>query len=254
MPQEKGQPLGPLLLAVMFGVPGAVTWSIATHDSGSFSDDWVLISMPLLLLAALCLAFAGKAVFGLLGFTAGLLAGLGVTAGLFYVLTGTIQERQSYRHEGRRLAMTSTFCEGGAQPFPEAPTFTLGARASMVVYIRRGDSTTRSSSSQFRPWSPSPPHVDQTALIACVQDVDAELEVCRYPGGRTLRRVRRDRRVQLFSLQTGALIAEVALPGSQPDGCGIIEEFAGESSDEVKAGSTPNDETVSTFLRSYIAP
>lgn len=254
MPQEKKNPAGPFILAGMFAVPGVVTWTIALDDSRSFEDDWVLISMPLLLLAAICLAVAGKFAFGMIGFTAGLLAGLGMTAGLFYMLSGSIQERQAYRHEGERLGATSAFCEGGAQAFPEAPPFTVGARGGMVVYTTRAGRLSRSHSAEFRPWSPSPPFIRQTTLVACVEDVDAELEVCRYQGGRSVRRVRRDRRVQLFSLRSGAVVADVALPGSQPDACGLIEEFAVESSDEVKAGSTPNDATVATFLRSYVAP
>lgn len=243
-----------MLLAGMFAVPGFVTWVIALDDSGSFEDDWVLICMSLFLLAAISLAVAGKFVFGMVGAVAGLLAGLGISAGLFFVLSGSIEGRQAYRHEGERLRLTRAFCEGAAQAFPEAPPFTVGARGGMVVFTNRSGRLSRSFSSEFRPWSPSPPFIGQTTLVACIEDVDAELEVCRYEGGRSIRRVRRDRQVRLFSLHTGSVVAEVPLPGSQPDACGLIEEFAAESADEIKAGSTPNDETVATFLRSYIAP
>lgn len=254
MTKEKKNPIGALIVAALFAVPGVVTWVIALDDSGSFEDDWVLISMSLLLLATISLAVAGKFAFGVVGGVAGLLAGLGMTAGLFYVLSGSVEGRQAYRREGERLRLTSAFCEGASQAFPEAPPFIAGARGGMVVYTNRSGRLTQSFAAEFRPWSPSPPFIGQTTLVACVESVDAELEVCRYQGGRSLRRVRRDRQVRLFSLHTGALVAEVALPGSQPDACGAIEEFAAESTDEVKAGSTPNDETVATFLRSYIAP
>lgn len=251
---ESKSPVLPLLIGAMAAVPGFVTWGFATQESDSFSSDWVLISLPLLLLAAVCLAFAGKRAAGLVGFAGGLIAGLAATAVLFYLLSASIEERQAYHVERERLDDTIAFCDGGARPFPEAPAFAVGARASMLVFSEVGGRVQRIWSTEFLPWSPESPRIDLTALVACVDTVDAEIEVCRYEGGRTMRRVRRDRRVRLFSLQTGATVAEAALPGSRPDACAAIESFYDESSDNVRAGSTPNDESVATFLRGYVAP
>lgn len=238
----------------MAAVPGFITWTFADGEARDFTNDWVLISAALLLVATLLVALAGKRIFGAVGFAAGALVGLGVLVTLTYFLSVSIGVRQDRRQQAVRLEATVSFCEGGAQAYPEAPAFVPNTHANMLVFTQYTGAFRQSHDPELRGWAPPIFRIDRTAAVACVDSVDTELEVCRYQSGRSMRRVRRDRRVRLFSLHTGAVVVDVALPGSQPDDCAAIEALYEDGGENVKAGSMPREDTVATFLRSYVTP
>ena len=157
-----------------------------------------------------------------------------------------VEHAAVHRRVGRRRA-------GAAAALRGHPPHHV-ARLELVVAVEgalRGQVMRDEFGAPFRDWRPETPRVDQTALVGCIVDIRSEIETCQYDGGRMLHRVRVDRAVRVFSLQTGQLVGETLLAGGMPDGCHSLEEFYG-SGDNTRAGTVPSDEDVVAYLRPLI--
>lgn len=240
-----------LLGAVVFLGPGFITWSFAEHEAMRIASDWFYISTPLLLVGFVCLGLALHRFLGMTGVIIGVVVGVATLGGLTFVLSGSIDERVEYRAQLRRLDLTEAFCTGVGAAQPDAMPYTPGAPNTMVTYSGSGQVMRDEFGAPFRDWRPETPRVDQTALVGCIVDIRSEIETCQYDGGRMLHRVRVDRAVRVFSLQTGQLVGETLLAGGMPDGCHSLEEFYG-SGDNTRAGTVPSDEDVVAYLRPLI--
>lgn len=240
-----------LIGAVVFIGPGLITWSFAEHEAMRIGSDWVYISTPLLLVGFVCLGLALYRFLGTTGVIIGVVIGVATLGGLMFVLSGSIDERVEYRAQVRRLDRTEAFCTGIGTPEPDAPAYTPGSPNTIVVYSGSERTMHREFGAPFRDWRPETPRVDQTALVGCVVDQRHELETCQYDGGRMMHRVRVDRAVRVYSLQTGELVGETLLVGGMPEGCHMIEEFYG-GGDNTKSGTVPSDEDVVAFLRPLV--
>ncbi len=252
MSKRRGFPGWSLLGAVMFLPPGLVTWSFAEGEASNFTNDWVYISTPLLVLGFACVGLFLRRWMGALGLLTGAVVGLATIGALMFLLSGSIEERLEWRAQMRRLGATESFCAGGAAAHPDALAYNPAAPNATVVFSGREGALSRAYGDAFRDWTPEIPRVDQTALVACIVDRRDELEVCEYSGGRMLHRVRLDRTVQLYALSKGRLLAETEFTGGVPTGCQMIEQFYGTRGDNVTLGSTASEEDVLTFLRPHV--
>lgn len=237
---------------MVFLGPGLIVWSFAEHEASSFSNDWVMICTPLLLLGIASLVYFLWRLLGTVGAAVGGLLGVGLLGALFFMLNSSIGERVAYREARERLDDTTlAFCAGAGVAQPDArPVSSSGINPTSLLRGRTGNLHSHYVAG-FADWRPEVPRVDATALVACVEERTVDLETCEYSEGRLLRRVRYDRAIQLFALSTGQLVAETVLAGGTPDACAGIEEFYG-SGDNVKSGPEPTDEEIVAFLRPFI--
>ena len=237
----------PLIGAIVFLGPGLITWSFAEHEAMRFASDWVYISTPLLLLGFACFALVLHRWMGRNGLIAGGVVGLVVIGALMFVLSGSIGERVAYREQVQRLDESEAFCTGHGVPQPDALAYDASSPNATIVFSGTERSLHDEFGAGFRDWRPDTPRVDQTALVGCVIERRNELEVCQYSEGRQMHRIRVDRAISLYALQTGQLVAETVLVGGMPDGCQMIEEFYG-GGDNTKTGTQPTDEDVLAYL------
>ncbi|MCA9618029.1 MAG: hypothetical protein KC731_03345 [Myxococcales bacterium] len=254
---EKKSPWLPLGLSGPFLGIGIITFGFALGEARDMTSEWVMIATPLLLVGSALLVWAGARAFGKVGAAAGAgVAGLGLVVA-FVMLSGKVDERQTYRRNAEALDRTSAFCEGKVSPQKEAKPYAEGGRNTMVVFERSSTSKgpfNHSFAAPYRDWDPDVYQLQNAALIACLEQVRTVVQTCAYEQGATAERMKNDVRVTVFAITTGDKLLDQTLEGETPRGCGFSEEFYGNSKQTTISGLPPSPQEVAKVLEPFVHP
>lgn len=256
--KPRKSPLWPLLGAVLFFGPGGVTYGFAVGEATRFASDWVYICTPLLVLAGVCLTLGIGRLFDKVGLIIGLVLSLAGLGAAYVNLDGKIAKRQEHRRKYDEYKDLQRFCQGKTQAEARAMAYESGkpGLAPTAVYLAGRYNSGRFSISyktEFSKWRPVKPYLEDTALVACVQERSLPpLETCHYTGGRSLKRVRTDVDIKLFAVKTGKLVFETRMRGGEPRACGGTEKFYGSYKDSTIPGTVPSLAETADVLRPHV--
>lgn len=254
-PPEKKGPLVPIAVAVTLLLPGMILFSFALGEARSFGSDWVLLATPLLLLSAASLAWGLGRKLGPAGYLTGAVVGLGGLVTAFAILSGRIDERLAHWESYQALKDTQAFCDGRGKPDRRARPYRAKGPNPTVVYERLAPGSRAFQSSYdaaFRSWEPPRHHIDKTALVACVERVDTEVETCRYEQGASIVRKASALKISLYAIADGEKVFETTLDGGQPRACSISEKFYGSSKQHHIYGEVPPMAEVKKALAPHV--
>ena len=252
---ERKRMIVPLAVAVTFLLPGLLMFSFALGEARSFGSDWVLLATPLLLLSAASLAWGIGRKLGAAGYLGGAAVGVAGLVAAFVVLGGRIDERRAHWESYQALKDTRAFCDGRGKPDGRARPYRAKGPNPTIVYesVAPGSSSFKSSyDAAFRGWEPERHHVQKTALVACVERVDTEVETCRYEQGASIVRESSALRVSLFSIADGEKVFETTLDGGLPRACNLSEKFYGSSKVHHIYGDVPTMAEVKKALAPHV--
>lgn len=257
-PPEKKGILVPLLLALLFFGPGLITFSFALRESSSFSGDWVVISLSLLVAGGLCVAWMLTRLMGKAGLAVGAVLVSAGFSGAFVMLGKEIDARDTYRKNYDALMKTKSFCDDRGDADDRAKPYDAdgGPHATLVFAKLEGDygSFSQSYAPDFKDWEPEPHSIRQAALIACLRRIDTHLETCRYDMGASLERMSSELEIRLFSIESGEEIFQTKLAGKPPRQCANVEKFYGTSRQSRVKGELPPMSEVKKVLEPYVEP
>lgn len=242
-----------LAVSVVLLLVGLLTWTEARREATSFSNDWVLLSTPLLALGFAGLTYFAGRLLGKPGWIGGALVGVGVVVGLLVELGVRIDERAVVSREYARFEALRGFCEGKGRAEASARPYRQGAPNPTLVMTTpfEGARFQQEFSGRLAKWRPETSRVEQTALVACVAVEPAQvIQRCAYDIG-TLTRVRESRSVSLYEIRTGKLLTRTVLTGPMPASCETVEKFYGKG-DSTRGGGRPSDDEVAAALRPYV--
>jgi hypothetical protein len=255
-PQKKSI-WGPLILAILFLLPGLLTYSFALNEVMRFSDDWVVISLPLLTLAGVSLVWMCTRLLGKAGLASFGLVAVGLLCACL-VLNGRIDERVTYRTNAQALSDTQRFCEGRPKGDDRAKAYDAKGRGPhRTVIFEKLDSYSSIKSSyapEFDAWDPDPYQIQQAELVACLTRSERKVETCQYEQGASIDRIIPSIEVTLYAIESGDKIFETKLDGGQPRECGFAETFYGTSRQGTITGDLPSMGDVKRVLAPHVDP
>jgi hypothetical protein len=260
-PTPKKSVVWPLLLAVGFSLPQALTFSEALREATSYDSDWVLMSAGLFTAAGVCVLIAGYRLLGWIGVGVGL-AILGGVGGFAYVkLDASMRARIEIfeRNQALRDAYPLMYqtCKD-QQPYAAAAAYDpqrSGTHPTVVFEIPQQlvgstyappDPRDPIMIAPFGDWRPKT--ADQAELIACYARTERKVESCQYTGG-VLHRVQYVAELKVYALSTGELVFEDSREGSPPPECQMMEEFYGDSTVTSRGGDFARIEDFAEVLR-----
>ncbi len=212
------------LLALL---PGAVTFLFARGEATRLNSDWVKICTPLLLIGAASFVVLLQRKLGNAGLGVGAAIAVGALGFAYFDLNRTVVERARWQASSRELSDMERFCRGKVQGNPNARAYTAGAKNPAVFF---GPSRLNLYEAKYNPFEPAEHQIEQASMVVCVTEQTLEVEKCGgYTNGGVVTRTRVDQALQVFAIQSGALLLEKSFPGYAPRACASTEKFYGKS-------------------------
>lgn len=158
------------------------------------------------------------------------------------------------------LAALKGMCAGEAGDAAAAPYADGSGPHQLVVFrsniVGSTDLSTFYNRSEDHPEDWRAALLEDAALVVCVQATSVVVEECAYQlrGGEqaVLQRVQLGAAVSVIAAQTGEVVAQDVLPGSEPRACGEQEEFADGVTAQVVSGDPVETTVITEWLRPYV--
>lgn len=245
---------GTIAVSVPLILVGLLTWTEARREATNFRNEWLLLSMSLLLVGFAGLAFAAGRRLGKAGWVGGGAIGVTTMVALLVAIGARIEEREAWQRDYASFEALRGFCEGKGRADGSARPYKRGGPNPTVVFTNpyQGAAFSQAYSGSLARWAPRESRVRETALVACVEVLPAQvLQRCAYDAG-TLSRLRESRAVSLYEVRSGKQLARTVLTGPVPEACKPIEKFYSSAGQASRGGGLPTDDEVIATLRPLV--